>query len=299
MRRILIGLAMAAVVGCTGKGPVDGLVIETASVEAGLTGSYTRDGVTIRFAAIRGEENDLAVDPGAPRFAVDARWSDAANRAILLSGSEELLPAAASDAEVDGQARVTELQLALEAGRLLSAVPEAAALAPELEVLARLSEVVAASPLVRAPEGEINYACTIAYSHQLEVHKESLTGNVNLAEHSSVGLWSYKRGTNCLDTLYGYKESCNHGRCASAMSRKCSWASSWRTSAWPYWYTEPSTSPSTVSGGCSTKYGFVSGQHVCNDDSLLQVYGIKNNTSYSRTGGTCGDALPRPYAPGC
>lgn len=306
MRRILVGLALTMLAGCSQRGLLEGLVIETASVEAGLTGHYTRDGVTVRFAAIRGEANDPALDPGAPPFSVDARWSDDGHRAILLSGAEDLLPAAVSDEEVSSERRLLEIQLSVEAADLLSTAAEAAALAPELEALVGLAAVARSSSLVRAPEGEVTYACTIMYSHQLAVKYAGIWWSVGLAEHSAVGLWSYKRGTNCLDTLYGYKQSCNHGRCAndSSMSEKCSWASGWRSASWPKWYAEPSTSTGTVSGACLTPYLALDGHpsvHVCNDDTVIQVYGIKYNASYpsGQKGGTCSDGTLRMKAPGC
>jgi hypothetical protein len=300
MYKTLLALCVAALAGCAANTIPEGLVIESATVAGGLTGTFTQGGQTVRFAAIRGEANDQSVDPGAPPFAVDARWSDLANRSILLSGAEDLLPAATSEEEVDGVTRLQELKLALEGARQLADHPAAAGLTPERTALVDLAEVVSKTTLVHAPEGDVPYACTIAYSHQLSVKWQSVAV---LGQHSSVGLWSYKRGTNCLDTAYGYKQSCNHGACANAsgMATKCSWASGWRSAAWPVWYAEPSTSTGTVSGACRTTYSLLSGHHVCNDDSYIQVYGIKNNASYpsGTSGGTCNDGSLRASAPGC
>jgi hypothetical protein len=48
---------------------------------------------------------------------------------------------------------------------------------------------------------------------------------------------------------------------------------------------------------CSTAYGFLSGQHVCNDDTYIQYQRIRDNINPNTTSGTCSDNTLRRYAP--
>ena len=62
-----------------------------------MRGSFTQNGTTIYFEAIRGEDNpaEVTADPSAPAYAVDARFFDEDGTSFLVStGGHELKEAA-------------------------------------------------------------------------------------------------------------------------------------------------------------------------------------------------------------
>jgi hypothetical protein len=82
----------------------------------------------------------------------------------------------------------------------------------------------------------------------------------------------------------------NHGRSYSepGMGLYCT-ASGW--GYLPYAYNDLN---------CSTDYGAFSGQHVCNDDTILQKYYVCTNGEYpSTTGQCCSDSYLNTKAPAC
>ena len=278
----------------------EGLALTSVSPVAGLTGTYTKGDVTIRFEAIRGERTDRT-DPLTPEWSVDAYFADASGRAFVTSGAADPVSAAAAEGEIDIDRRAAELALVVEAADALSAA-NVGETGPERDALVTLSNAIRQVPLVRRPSGEVAYSCSTGYLHEFVIRRQPVAV---VGQHSSVGLWSYYRKSDCTETNVGYKESCNHGACASGMSTNhCWWSSGVRSYSFPVFQSEPSKSTGTVSGGCSTTYNAVnwSGHHVCNDDSYLQVCNIRANKSYDRAVGpysTCKDGSLRTGAPSC
>jgi|SRR5690554_3619624 len=92
-----VAIALTTIQGCSAEGSThegpgearqiaDGLHTERADAE-GLRGSFTQNGTTIYFEAIRGEDNpaEVTADPSAPAYAVDARFFDEDGTSFLVS----------------------------------------------------------------------------------------------------------------------------------------------------------------------------------------------------------------------
>jgi hypothetical protein len=130
------------------------------------------------------------------------------------------------------------------------------------------------------------------------------------AEHSTTWGWEYNSCTGGWTTNV---VACNHGNCAnsSGLSYSCYSGSGAAgpnpptvylssSSILNYWAHETTTSNTTTTGACGTGYGidildvtiFGNGDanHVCNDDSAMELDEIRNirNDSSSWSGGTGG-----------
>ncbi len=94
--------------------------------------------------------------------------------------------------------------------------------------------------------------------------------------HGSIAFWMY-------DTSWKFKlNACNHGSCTG--SHRCySYSNGWKYN--PVFNYEGSSSTGTVSGGCSTSYGWNGGstKHNSNDDTAYELWQVKDGkTSTSR-----------------
>lgn len=298
---VLAALSFACAPG--GDGVEEGLGFESASPEQGLSGTFTLEGRTIRFDALRGEP-----DEGDALTPVDARFAGVAGDSFLVqAGGHGLVRPEWDLADArDAEGRRADFELVLAAATALADADLPEALALERDALVALGRTMQDTPLDVTAEGFHPSAaiyCDPGYRHTASVRHQRvsfaaavcLAAGIPDAQHSAVRMCSYRVSTTCGESLVGCKSSCNHGTCWSSMvTTSCSYKSGWRSNTYP-----PFQNTASGTGACTTAYGFCSGTHVCNDDSLVQLNNVRYNTSYSSTGGTCGDSTLRLYAPAC
>lgn len=297
--------------GSTHEGPgearqiADGLHTERADAE-GLRGSFTQNGTTIYFEAIRGEDNpaEVTADPSAPAYAVDARFFDEDGTSFLVStGGHELKEAAwhQESSAFNPEQRIAALTVVSPLVAALQNAEMPFNLALERERLVDLGKSIGDVEFVQEPESETPYACTDAFVHQMYV-REKAAFDLPIGNHTAVYVDSWFLDTSCTWLYVGRQESCNHGTCAThaSMSHHCSWESGYRSYSFPAFQVYSAYG----NGACSTFYNPLSnlGGHNCNDDTYFQIHNIKNDTYYPAATGPsniCTDSIGHSYAPSC
>jgi hypothetical protein len=285
----------------------EGLVLSEADAKSGrLAGSFAQGGRVIYFEAERGEENPRPAmnELDLPRFSVDARFMDAAGKTFILSGGGGEVARPDWDPEADDsdpEERTKDLALVVKFADELTLLGAMPGLDYELEKLAQLAEELRGMDLVVKPSGDVPYACTPGYEHDMTIRYKAAF-DLPIGNHSAVRLDSWYLNTFCTWVYQGYQESCNDGTCATALSMAdlCYWNSPIRSTKWPAFqvYT------AYENGSCSSFYNPWStlGGHNCNDDTYFQGYNIRNNAYYlaaSGPSGICTDGTTHSYAPNC
>lgn len=256
----------------------DGVLVGTIVGEEGLTAHFevlvgsetpvgTRDWdvpdheVDVRFTDKNGAPFLMQIGGHTP---MDPTWFDDLNEIPPVgdrAGLLELVPAAVSEALRMGAS--DDIVMALEGVALAARTsdPEAPSVVEELNPVA--------PPLP-------------TYTQRI-YRKKKAAWNLSSAvvgEHSAVYVYIYDSSGSLVGSYY----TCNHGTCANSNSMNT--------------YATNSFTTSGIVGNymCSTSWGLLSGQHTCNDDTLMQYYVLSyNNTAPSST--TCSDSSLRRYAP--
>lgn len=308
---VLLG-ALALVSGCSGAdtsgegaGSVqaDGLAITAADTATGrFAGTFVHQGRLIRFEAVRGEPNETT-DPDAPRFAVDARFLDAAGSTFILSGGGGEIARAdwAPSTNPNPDERAKDLSLLPLLADELSAAGAPSGLEYEFQKISQLAGELRGKELIVKAEGDVQYGCSTGYEHDMTIRYKAAF-DLPVGHHTAVRLNSWYLNSSCTWVYQGYQESCNHGTCATSatMSDWCTWSSPLRSTTWPAFQVYSSQGY----GACSTFYNPFSnlGGHNCNDDTYFQGYNIRNNAFYlaaSGPSGVCSDSTGHTYAPSC
>lgn len=165
-----------------------------------------------------------------------------------------------------------------------------------------MAETVQGRELVLNPTGKIPYnGCSWSYQHDMAIKYEAAFGT-SLGHHSSVLLESWLTDSTCTWYYRGWRESCNHGTCASSsdMAEWCRWNSPMRSYEWPAFQVYDPYGYSA----CSTTYDPTSALWGanCNDSTYFQVRNIRNNEYYPAATGPdniCNDSISHSWAPGC
>lgn len=248
----------------------------------------------IKVVVVRGEKNDLRIDPAAPPYALDIRISDNENIALAAqSGTGHFVD------QVWGQ-EMSEVPLMLDDETRERDVAELTYFAKALQEKVRLKlgesklsrwawvlddmvslmEYVEAQSKLGPVPSDITSKATATYTNKVTIKKKKAFNIIY--EHSALSYSLYKSNGSLLYTIV----TCNHGDCASksSMSTKCSktftqstldaWASDYQCDLYGYWYIA---------------------QHMCNNDTRAQYLSIKNRSKGSW--GSCSKVTL--YAPSC
>ena len=284
---------------------VQGLSLEMAE-NGHLRGTFTQDGVTISFEAIRGESHphEVTADKSAPEYAVDARFFTDKGASFLVSSGGHGLEKedwAREDASFDPAARTAALRLVQPLVEALTGLDVPDDLLLERNRLVDLGGSIDGVELVREPTGDTSYACTNSFVHQMAVRNKAAF-DTPWGNHTAVYVDSWFLGTSCTWLYVGRQESCNHGTCAtnSAMSTACTWESGHRAYSFPAFQVYSAYG----NGACSSFYNPWSngGGHNCNDDAYFQIWNIRNDTYYLAATGPsniCTDSTTHSYSPSC
>jgi hypothetical protein len=285
----------------------DGLSVTEADAALGrLAGSFVHQGRLIHFEAVRGEENpaETQKDPDAPRFAVDARFTNSDGKTFILSGGggEVARPNwAPEEDEGNPEDRTQDLMLLPKLADELEKLGAPSGLEYEFKKLVQLAAELRDMELVVKPTGDVPYACTTGYEHDMIIRYKAAF-DLPIGHHTAVRLNSWYLTSSCTWSYQGYQESCNHGTCATASTMRdwCVWPSPLRSYRWPAFQVYTAYG----NGACSTYYNPLStlGGHNCNDDTYFQGYNIRNNTYYAAATGPssiCTDGTRHSYAPSC
>lgn len=249
---------------------------------------------SINVAVIRGERNDLRIDPEAPPYALDIRIADNENNVLAAqsgtghfvdqSWRQELSMAPLAIDDEKREQDDTELVYFAEAlqekvkPRLgKSKLSRWSWVVDELVSLMNYTEAQSAlAPVL----GDEDTKASATYSNVVTIKKKKAFDVV--FEHSALSYSLYNSKGTRLSTIV----TCNHGACASAssMSTKCS--KTFKQSTVDMW----------ASDLLCDLYGYrYPTQHMCNSDTRAEYLSIKNRSRGSW--GSCSSI--RLYAPDC
>lgn len=144
-----------------------------------------------------------------------------------------------------------------------------------------------------------NQAFTAPYTHTVWIRYSPIFWIAWQGDHSAIKL----EISDSLGALIAQISTRNHGMEATDPRMYSVWTCpstfSGRNVVFPAFqpYVNSDTALSGDAGGCNTSYGFFSGQHVCNDDSIAQYWNIKYLTTSNYP--TCSDSTLRKVAPHC
>jgi len=324
----------------------DGLTILSADPAVGVSAAFKRAGRVVYLQTRVGTQKDpyyLKAFPSEPQNVMDARVVDQEGRTFGATiGADGFIdPGWARDIQAtprittkaEGIQRNADFLLARDAASEFAAkaAPE---LADHVYHLTNITRVVPqedahlqeqAAVAERTMPAERTYTANGCTTNLQEgaVYWKSFA---IIAEHSAVYGWNYNGCTGSWDE---YVNTCNHGTCAndSSMSYSCtSYSNGW--SVWSYnalldfWSRENNTTTNNGSntGACWSGYGidvaditvYGSGDpnHVCNDDSAIEIQEIRNAGyiagTWSGNGHNCehwthwyGPLISDGYAPSC
>jgi len=257
------------------------------------TASYLgpRNQRRVNVVVIRGEQNDLRVDPAASPYALDIKISDSDDFTIAAqSGSGHFV-------DQSWGRETTAVPLSLEKHQRDVAELSSFANSLQEQVKPRLGKSTFSQwlwvvdeivDLLRYTDDQSKISPSIddydpkaaaAYRIVVAIKKKVAFGVV--FEHSSLSSSTYKSTGQFLYSII----TCNHGTCASSstMSTKCS----------------ATFTQSTLDGYASDLlcdfYGWPYLVHVCNNDTRAEYLSIKNRSR--GTWSSC--STPRLYAPPC
>ncbi|MEA2600916.1 MAG: hypothetical protein QOF89_1908 [Acidobacteriota bacterium] len=248
----------------------------------------------INVVVIRGEQNDLRVDPEAPPYALDIRIADNENIVLTAqSGTGHFVDKAwgqelsAVPQLIDDERRERDIaELTYFANALREKVKprlgksELLRWAWVIDELVSLMDYTEAQRELAPVLDDDSPKATATYSNVVTIKKKTAFNIV--FEHSALSYSLYKSNGSSLYTIV----TCNHGACASAssMSTKCS----------------KTFTQSTVDGWASDLlcdlfvFNYPWG-HACNNDTRAEYLSIKNRSRGSW--GSCSGI--KLYAPAC
>ena len=319
--------------GCAGKtesdapsGPPAGTInfIEKNPQTGVLRGTYEYQGYTIKFDIVRGGENpvDEVVGGGAPTHAIDSRLCDAEGFCFSEAAGGHALAdpdwiaqnqAAVPDAERAKKNWTASWNLHSDLQRLdPKTFP---GLEEELQALENVSYTPPNHPAEPSTSTQsnaegtpqkgvlsINVAAANTYRHYFRIMKK-IVFNLPYSEHSSTWTIVLDSSNNQISQ---YATS-NHGTYAydPSMSLKCYRSFTNRPATVPFrsYCPEPATQgvmhpPGTINC-CSSAYGFLNANHVCNDDSALQRDMIVMDGVITPEPAYCRDNSIQMTAPNC
>lgn len=327
----------------------DGLTILNADPAYGVSAAFKQNGRVVYLETRVGALKDpyyLKTFPNEPTHVMDARIVDQEGHTFgLVVGADGLIdPSWKADirntpritTKAQGLQRNADFLLARTAAAAFAAQagPELADHVYHLTNMTRtvpqedphlIAEAARAESIMPADREYTANGCTTNLQEGAVYDKAFAI----IAQHSAVYGWNYNGCTGSWDE---YVNTCNHGTCAndSSMSYSCtSFSNNW--SVWSYnalldfWSREENTTTNNSSntGACWTGYGidiadvtvYGSGDpnHVCNDDSALEIQEIRNAgyiqgnvTGGIASGDTCeftshwyGPLDSTMYAPSC
>jgi len=265
-----------------------------------IFGIFEFDGTKIFIETRRGEMISgmkRLMDPTAPLFEIDLRLSDENGFPFFiqfgghgpidetwLSESELLLNESTFyDQEISVTKLLENTERMIES---LNTISFRLSLLPEYHALMNILPLIKSgiTPDKSSGESDSSIQTLTTSSQSIEIWKKGAFFNNNVyGDHSgTVAKATYGGST------YQIWSACNHGTCpGSGMTKKCSKTFSNR----PGFCQAPPM--------CISAYGFFPNQHVCNDDSYIQYWRIKNNANPNTIGGTCADSSLRKNAPDC
>lgn len=243
-------------------------VIEIETHRAGLRPGVLRDA-------------ELGTTP----FELDLVIRDAGGIFFAVVGGHELgLPAWREELSREGNpdGRTESFALAAAALPAIASNPRLASLRDETELI-RQAGLILSRENGMIPTELVRRGCNATAPYVHSVHMGAKPFFVSgMAEHSAPAICSwYATATGWTKVFQAF--FMNHG--TDVRDMPIIWSRYYynRTNMYPaLWY-------------CATSYGFFSGQHVCNDDSLVEWYGVVMNGPPS--GATCADSTLRRYAP--
>ncbi|MGZ5968321.1 MAG: hypothetical protein ACXWP4_11690 [Polyangiales bacterium] len=331
-------LAIAfAGVACAGASPdgteqgaaarADGLTILEADAASGkLVAVFRKDGHEITYDMRLGPKMEVpndSADPETPSYEIDAQILDEAGQPFYIqTGGDSFIDKTwHMPKEVKGfdeARRVADFGLARDAEQAWRGATLPTALA-EL----RLAGMDIAKGLRNATDmkGKTTTPTVPAAPAEPTTDSPSLAPKVDSYYDSSVNIWDYQRWKkptlgdifeHSAVTLRGWtsgyslvfqRNSCNHGACAqsTAMTSYCNY-SGWLKDDGTHsrWFeSETGTNIITYSGGCNTPYGISLGDHVCNDDTILEIKAITTDDYQGKVFSTMCATYPSLYAPSC
>lgn len=309
---------------------VDGLSVVEMDEGAGkLVVQYKRDGRTLTYDLRLGPKMEnppspqaLEQNPEQPTYQVDAQVVDERGLPIHLQmGGDSFIDSSWRMPNVEGfdeALRVKDIALmstAIDAFRKLKVPAGLEQLRLAGIDIGRSVDTVYEKPGVTkpvttpgagegtlTPKGALASGGSTVVKWDYRIRNQSIFGG--LGQHTAVHLRGWTSGGSVAFNAY----SCNHGACAgsTSMTTHCT-MTGFRTDDGThtrYFYSEPSSSTGTVSGGCATHYDWDStsvngGAHNCNDDSELQRNAIWSDSSQNTSAGSCNSLGFNNYSPGC
>lgn len=325
----------------------DGLTILSADPDVGVSAAFKRDGRVVYLQTRVGAQKDpyyLKAFPGEPQNVMDARVVDQEGRTFGLtvgadgfvdpSWAKDMRAAGHITSKAEGIQRQADFVLARDAANELAAKAPTE-LADHVYHLTNMTRVVpqedahlqakAAEAERTMPSGERAYGSNGCNSNLQEGEVMAKPFAI-LAQHSAVYGWNYN---GCTGTWDEYVNTCDHGTCAndSSMGGQCySYSNNWtvwtNSTLLDLWSKEENTGTNNSynTGACWSGYGidvadvtvYGSGDpnHVCNDDSALEIQEIRNGAyiagTWSGNGHNCehwthwyGPLISDGYAPSC
>lgn len=297
--------------------PQQGITIISEKSNGDIRGAIRTGGDAIFFetkSALMTENEVLANGKNESVERVDARFFDQNGRtfSMIVSGDGPIDPSWSVDPPHAGQATPRERsrhillasQLALAGTKDLRPEPGSPALGansfstPSWEMLRRLSVSTGANDNDRGTanmikRNDFSAANATTYTHEIRAFWKPTA--LWVGHHSA----TWTRQLTSSGGLYKQIITCNHGACANdnlSMREYCRRSYAGRTTDIAS-LLSPYTMQDTYTGYCTTFYGLLSGQHVCNDDTLLQLTTIKNNARTPMS--VCYDATLAQLAPSC
>ncbi|MCX6763230.1 MAG: hypothetical protein NTZ97_00635 [Candidatus Moranbacteria bacterium] len=265
-----------------------------------IFGVFEFDGTRVFLETRRGEMISGArriMDPTAPLFEIDLRISDENGFPFFIQTGghgpidedwiSPLEPFQDENIIVEQEASADNLlNCAAKMIEALSRIEFRSDLIPEHRAAMNILPIIksAMSADESSDESYEDVQSSSSLAHSIEIWRKNFlfTGNI-LGDHSGTIAKTIVNGSACQ-----IWSACNHGTCpGSGMAKKCSKTFTNRTG-----FCQPPPM-------CSSAYGFLPGQHICNDDSYIQYYRIRNNANPNINGGTCSDNGLRQYAPDC
>lgn len=251
-----------------------------------LCGSYRSGDNVIHFQTIRGEDliyEENTIDPEAPDYVVSTRIMDQSGNPIAVAMGD------LSDKRVSSWLEPLEelagpnidpeisFDLAQDAFELLSETLETNTFDDEITILKRRSITAAPS---NNDDDTLMHHKSSSWRYWIQIMSKDALFNGNFADHSAV-IVNLRRPDG---SIFNYV-TCNHGTCADSptMTMHCQ----------KVVYTSSQRTFSILPCDSVSSYGFTSGYHVCNDDTMVQYNMIAyGNPSLS----TCTDSYFRLWA---
>jgi hypothetical protein len=314
---VAVALGAGVAIGCSSSGPTDrppasslheGLNVFESGAEWGMNAAYVKNGSVVYVQTRIGPltpEYLRQSDPETPLHEMDVRFVDVmGNTFAAQRGGDEFIdkswyPDMANHVGVSPADRDAWSALAQEASQVIKATvqPEMAEHVSAISTLggyvpSRDPHMMAEAATLRA-QGVGAYT---SYTHYGKVYYKCLAGC--LGAHSAVEAIEWNGSTWDWWVL-----TCNHGTCAqgSGMTYESESSVAGRTDTESsYFNGEMSGSVSTVSGGCSTGYSWLTNEsnHNCNDDSWFELWQVKNNQTGNRASQYGSDKNGYAYACG-